>query len=385
MSAKKRTILTAEQKRELCETKEQEPKISNVDLAQKYNIGKSTVTDILNEKERWLAISGDQRKIKKFRGPKWPQLESALSLWVDNALNTKQDIDGNIIKIKANFFANKFSIEDFHQSEGWLGGFKKRHGLRQYKKQGEASSAPSAESLENDRLALQQFLEPYNPEDIWNGDETGLFWKMEPSRRLFVQNRIEAYDNVQDGLVSELADYSIYDALQNSAEAWSMVSSQTISNCWKKTGILPLNNEDTFDDDLIFDDLNDEDEELEKLIALLPKSDLNAQEYINIEDEMAEGGLTDDEIIDAILNANKEEEPIADGIDEIILVLEKVSPVEAKKAMDKIIRFLYEQEAEFGEVSDELKILKELQRRIKISVINNLKQVNIQDYFSNNV
>ena len=53
--------------------------------------------------------------------------------------------------------------------------------------------------------------------------------------------------------------------------------------------------------------------------------------------------------------------------------------------MDKIIRFLYEQEAEFGEVSDELKILKELQRRIKISVINNLKQVNIQDYFSNNV
>ncbi len=25
---------------------------------------------------------------------------------------------------------------------------------------------------------------PYNSEDIWNGDETGLFWKMEPSRVL---------------------------------------------------------------------------------------------------------------------------------------------------------------------------------------------------------
>ena len=56
--------------------------------------------------------------------------------------------------------------------------------MRQFKKQGEASSAPSAESIENDRLALQQFLEPYNPEDIWNGDKTGLFWKMEPSRVL---------------------------------------------------------------------------------------------------------------------------------------------------------------------------------------------------------
>ena len=166
--SKKRTILFAEQKCKFYETKEKKPIISNVCLAQKYNIGKSTVTDILNEKERWLVISEDQKKIKKFRGPKWPQLEHALSLWVDNALNTKQDIDGNIIKIKANFFARQFSIEDFHQSEGWLGGFKKRHELHQFKKQGEASSAPSAESLENDRLALQQFLEPYNPEDIWN-------------------------------------------------------------------------------------------------------------------------------------------------------------------------------------------------------------------------
>lgn len=396
MSTKKRTILIAAQKREICETKEKEPNLSNVALAQKYNIGKSTVTDILNEKERWLAISGDQGKIKKFRGPKWPQLENALSLWVDNALNTKQDIDGNILKTKADFFARRFSIEDFHQSEGWLTGFKKRHGLRQFQKQGEALSAPSAESIENDRIALQQFLKHYDPEDIWNGDETGLFWKMEPSRvlahgpisghkkeksritifcaanatgtekmaltfihkyktsrpmknlnyknlpvyyfwnkkswmqvsifnevilklnekmrrkgrkivllldnapvhlildetqekldsivvkflppntttvlqpcdagiihsfkchykRLFVQNRINAYDNVQDGIVEELADYNIYDALQNSAEAWSMVSPQTISNCWKKTGILPSNNddEDVFEDDFIFDE-----------------------------------------------------------------------------------------------------------------------------------
>ncbi|CAB5355535.1 unnamed protein product [Rhizophagus irregularis] len=380
MSAKKRTILTAEQKCEICEIKEKEPHTSNVYLAQKYNIGKST----------------------------WPLLENALSLWVDNALNTKQDIDGNIIKIKANFFANKFSIEDFHQSEGWLGGFKKRHGLRQFKKQGKASSAPSAESLEIDRLALQQFLESYNPENIWNDEiqekldsivvkflppntttalqpcDAGIIHSFKCHyKRLFVQNRIDAYDNVQDGFVKELADYSIYDALQNSAEAWSMVSSQTISNCWKKTGILPPNNEDIFDDDLIFDDLNEENEELERLIALLPEGDLNAREYIDIEDEMAEGELTDDEIVDTILNADKEEEPVVDEIDEMIPELEKVSPIEAKNAVDKIMRFLYEQETEFGEVSNELKILKGLHKRIKVLVVNNLKQVNIQDYFNN--
>ncbi|GES90260.1 ribonuclease H-like domain-containing protein [Rhizophagus clarus] len=67
---------------------------------------------------------------------------------------------------------------------------------------------------------------------------------------LFIQNRIDAYDNVQDGLVEVLADYNIFKALQNSAEAWSMVSSQTISNCWKKTEIL-LPNDEIEDNDSI--------------------------------------------------------------------------------------------------------------------------------------
>ena len=57
MLTKKRTILFAAQKCEICETKENESSLSNVELAQKYNIRKLTVTDILNEKKRWLAIS----------------------------------------------------------------------------------------------------------------------------------------------------------------------------------------------------------------------------------------------------------------------------------------------------------------------------------------
>ena len=76
-------------------------------------------------------------------------------------------------------------------------------------------------------------------------------------KRLFIQNRIDAYDDMQDGIMEELADYTIYDALQNVAEAWSTVSPQTISNCWKKTGILPPSiNEagEIPDDDSVFSD-----------------------------------------------------------------------------------------------------------------------------------
>ncbi|GES75326.1 homeodomain-like DNA binding domain-containing transcription factor [Rhizophagus clarus] len=120
LTIRKRTILSAAQKCEICETKERESNLSNI----------------------------------------------TLGLQVNNALNIKQDIDNNILKTKAVFFAKRFSIDDFHQLEGWLTGFKKRHGLHQFKKQGETSSAPSVESIENDRLALQEFLKSYNPEDI---------------------------------------------------------------------------------------------------------------------------------------------------------------------------------------------------------------------------
>ncbi|CAB5390079.1 unnamed protein product [Rhizophagus irregularis] len=255
LTKRKGVSLSAKQKHKICEMKEKDPTLQNVELAQKYNVRKSTITDILRESDHWLTITESQENTKKFHRSKWLQLEGALGLWVDNALNTKQDIDSNILK------------------------------------QGEAKSAPLAESIERDRFTLQQLLASYNPEDIWNGDETGLFWKMEPSRVLacnslsghkkekscvtifcatnatgihlildetqekldsidvkflspntttklqpcdvgiihsfkchykclFIQNRIDAYDNVQDGIVEEHADYTIYDSLQNAAKAW---------------------------------------------------------------------------------------------------------------------------------------------------------------------
>ncbi|UZO04719.1 uncharacterized protein OCT59_025090 [Rhizophagus irregularis] len=314
MSTKrKRVNLSAGQKRKICEMKERDPHIQNVELVQKYNVGKSTITDILKESERWLTITESQENVKKFREPKWPQLEDALGLWVDNALNTKQDIDGNILKMKASYFAEQFSIEDFHHSE---------------------------------------------------------------------------VDNAPDGIVEELADYTIYDALQNAAEAWSMVTSQTISNCWKKTGILPQSDEfEEFSDDndsVLSDSFDIEINELEVLISQFSKSDLNAYEYLHIEDEIPEGGLTDHEIVDTIRNANREEENVVDEI-ELTHIMEKINLTEVEKAIDKTIRFLYKQGPEFEEVNEELKILRRLHKKVKVLIVKNLKQVDLHYFRYDNV
>ena len=50
-------------------------------------------------------------------------------------------------------------------------------------------------------------------------------------KSLFIQNWIKAYSNVQNRVKKKLVLYSIYDAIINSAKAWSIVSSNTIKNC----------------------------------------------------------------------------------------------------------------------------------------------------------
>ncbi len=126
-------------------------------------------------------------------------------------------------------------------------------------------------------------------------------------------------------------------------------------------------------------------DELEALISQLPKSDLSAYEYLHIEDEMPEGGLTDFEIVDTIRNANKEEEDMMDET-EFTPILEKVSPTDAEKAIDKTMKFLYEQGPEFGDVNEELKVLRKLHKKVKLLVVKNLRQVDLHYFqYDNNV
>ena len=89
-----------------------------------------------------------------------------------------------ILQQKGLEFAQKLHIEDEVKcGSGWVYRFKKRHGLQKIKYSGEANSAP-LESLSEERLKLQRLLSGYNKEDIYNADETGLFFRMEPNQTL---------------------------------------------------------------------------------------------------------------------------------------------------------------------------------------------------------
>ena len=68
-------------------------------------------------------------------------------------------------------------------TNGWVWRFKQRNGLKKVHFSGEANSAP-IETLPEECVRLHSLLAKYDKENIYNVDETGLFFRMEPNQTL---------------------------------------------------------------------------------------------------------------------------------------------------------------------------------------------------------
>jgi len=185
VNSRKRKSLTAAQKKEICLKKATNPFVKQKELAVMYDVSEGMISDILKEKERWLSIdlNSVQASLKREKKVAFPIIEEALTVWVDNAIRNGIIITDSILSAKALSFAFLLNEDKFKGSNGWVDNFKKRHNLKQYNRHGEAASAP-IQDLETMRENLRQTLKDYDPENIFNCDETGLFWKMKPSRTI---------------------------------------------------------------------------------------------------------------------------------------------------------------------------------------------------------
>lgn len=114
---RKLNTLTNIKKRELCEYKIANPFKTNEEIGKDFGISKSTVGDILREKERWLAVSANSNPIKRNRESEWPELESALATWIDHANRSNYTITGAIICQKAVDYAERLNINEFSASQ----------------------------------------------------------------------------------------------------------------------------------------------------------------------------------------------------------------------------------------------------------------------------
>ena len=178
---RKRFCVTAREKKEICRYKEANSKLTLEALSKHFSqtfghiIGKSTIGDILMEKSKWLETPDDSGDLTRSRNPKHEMLEKALFLWLGDLTSKHAAVNDEMLIEKAQIFGAELQITDFGYSKGWLCRFKSRHNISRRKYEGESASA-SQESVVSGRLDLKKFLAQYEPQDIFNIDETGLFF-----------------------------------------------------------------------------------------------------------------------------------------------------------------------------------------------------------------
>ncbi|GFO25510.1 tigger transposable element-derived protein 6 [Plakobranchus ocellatus] len=111
---------------------------------------------------------------KKMRPSKVEDVDEGLLTWFKQARALGAPINGPILMEKAGELGKELGIS-FVPCSGWLGRFKRRHGIVFKAFSGEAASVDMSTVDTWRDSALQQLLENYNADNIFNTDETGVF------------------------------------------------------------------------------------------------------------------------------------------------------------------------------------------------------------------
>ena len=123
-----RKTLTGLQKKKLCE-------MFNTRLYQIKNLRRNCQFFTLSTKDKWLSLdaTSPKAKIRRNKLPKFPILEKALVIWLENAVNNNQTVSGHIILEKAREFDTRLGVHNFNGSNGWLEKFKNRNHIKEYR------------------------------------------------------------------------------------------------------------------------------------------------------------------------------------------------------------------------------------------------------------
>lgn len=135
---------------------------------------------------------GDGLNRKRARLAQDETLDTALYKWFVQTQHSGVPLSGPIISAQAEQFDRQINGDSsqFRASSGWLWHFCKRHGISQVSIRGETRSANqiSATSYPSE---LKELIEAgnYAPEQIYNADETGVYYKMLPDKTLAVKSQ----------------------------------------------------------------------------------------------------------------------------------------------------------------------------------------------------
>ena len=282
---RKRLVLDSSRKREIVKYAELHSKCSQQDIANHfsvlwdYDVKRRTVGDILSQKNKWNT-DDNERPFKMRKLAKHSDMEEALFLWFSNVRSKNVTVTDDILRAKAKEFGKELNVSDFAYSNGWLQRFKTRHSIGNHVISGE-SAGVDRELVSDGREIAASVVKGYNLCDVFNMDETGLFFRMLPDKSLSTNDKVKGCKKIKDRITVALCsnadgseklkplvigksenprcfksfNHKLYiidlidsdkspalalsDAIRYVKRAWDNVTPTTILHCWQHTEIIP--------------------------------------------------------------------------------------------------------------------------------------------------
>lgn len=159
------------------------PSLSKRGIAREYGVDEKAVRKILqNEDDIMNRHSISAAETFRLRAAKYPDLEEKVMKWIEAARTLKIALPPSLIIKKALEIASEIGVSsDFKASWQWFSKFKARHGLNSILLHGEGGEVDRNDPKLLEALhRLESIISTFKPENIYNMDETGLFFCLLP-------------------------------------------------------------------------------------------------------------------------------------------------------------------------------------------------------------
>jgi hypothetical protein len=183
-SSKKRKVISIQVKKEMLKRVNNGEQASK--LASLFGVNRSVLSRMIKNKDR-ISVADDSKSTVK--GTSAPEFEKALALWLQQMRSHKIPVSQEMLQEKARKLSTAMvntipSLKNFKGSRGWVKNFLHRNPtIKQVTLHGEGGSA-NQKSIEEGRIFLQAQLAKWSMKDVFNMDETALFYRLLPNQTL---------------------------------------------------------------------------------------------------------------------------------------------------------------------------------------------------------
>lgn len=187
-----KSTMTDQIRRELCEYKRDHMACTQRELQswieEKFHlkISQGTISNTLKRSAEYLSTNTEKGKATKRHKPaKFPDMEKVVFEWFLQHQN-QVNMTGELILEKAKVtmkLLNPQQDSEHQLSQGWLEKFKLRHGIKSFRRFGESGSV-DIHDMENKLEAIREKVDKFPLKDVFNMDETGLFYRLQADHSL---------------------------------------------------------------------------------------------------------------------------------------------------------------------------------------------------------